>query len=191
MSGGLGGNAGFFDQDNVKGIEQLSGSGGDDVMRDLGSNRETWFLGGRGNDRLVASAFDGTTDYAFYSDLTNPADHIEVDLQWQTEYAIGVPGGTFVGNVGVFTGGILTEVDALEGISGIYASAGTMYSTARHGLSSTSLPTRAMTWSMVGADSTSSTTTEACAASRSRWHRLARRHSWRMTDMPLQGRIRF
>jgi Ca2+-binding RTX toxin-like protein len=126
---GRGSNTGYLEQDNgVRDIEQINGTAGGDVMRDIGSDREIYFLGGRGNDVLVGSAFDGTIDYAMYNDLTNA--HIEVDLDWQTEYSIGTPGNEFFGNLAVVsgnsiaTGGTVIEVDSLQGIGGIFGSSG-------------------------------------------------------------------
>jgi Ca2+-binding RTX toxin-like protein len=126
---GRGVNTGYFEQDSgVLDIEQINGTAGGDVMRDMGTDRETYFLGGRGNDMLVGSAFDGNIDYAMYNDLQNA--HIEVDLDWQTEYSIGAPGSQFFGNLAVVSGnsiangGTVTEVDSLQGIGGIFGSSG-------------------------------------------------------------------
>ncbi|MBL8337693.1 MAG: hypothetical protein JNM97_13040, partial [Rhodoferax sp.] len=127
---GRGVNTGYFEQDNgVLDIEQINGTAGNDVMRDLGADREIYFQGGRGNDSLVGSAFDGFIDYAMYNDLGNGL-HIEVDLDWQTEYQIGAPGSQFFGNLAVVSGntiangGSVTEVDHLQGIGGIFGSSG-------------------------------------------------------------------
>ena len=122
---GRGANTGYFEQDNgVITIDQINGTGGDDVIRDLGEDREMTFAPGRGNDVVVGSPFDGTLDFVWYSELTDPTQHIEVDLAQPGGFSIGPLGSAFIGNVGIFSGNSLVEVDALQGIGGIYGSSG-------------------------------------------------------------------
>jgi Ca2+-binding RTX toxin-like protein len=125
---GRGTNAGYNESDfGIFNIEQIDGTAGNDVIRDLGEGREIYFRGARGNDHLVGSPFDGVLDYAVYSDLTDSNVHIEVDLDWSFS---GYTSGGFTGNLAVVSGaalgsgGTLTEVDRLEGIGGILGSAG-------------------------------------------------------------------
>jgi Ca2+-binding RTX toxin-like protein len=130
---GLGTNSGFYEEDRLANIEQINGTAGDDVMRDLTRDQQIYFLGGRGNDHLVSSPFDEYLDFAYYTDLTDPNLHIEVDLQARDGFSIAAPGGTFEGNLAVISGGTVIEVDRLEGISGVFGSAGNdvMYGSGR------------------------------------------------------------
>ncbi len=123
-----GNNPATFEQDfGVIGVEQLNATGGDDVMRDLGDNREFNFAPGRGNDVVVGSPFDGYNDLAFYNEL-GAGFHIELDLDplQFNKYQIG----GFYGNLAVVsgntiaTGGAITEVDWLQGIQSIFATSG-------------------------------------------------------------------
>ncbi|EFK95491.1 Bifunctional hemolysin/adenylate cyclase precursor, partial [sediment metagenome] len=120
QTSGRGPNAGFFDSDNVIGVEQIDGTAGDDVLRDLGVDREIFFNGGRGNDIFVGSFYDGTIDFVRYDDLVDPNVRIEVDLSSSVEFQLG----NFIGNLVVYNGGDVVEIDDLVGIGGVFGSAG-------------------------------------------------------------------
>ena len=122
---GLGGISHFETDNSVTGIEQFNGTGGDDVMRDLGYDREINFNAGRGNDTVVGSVHDGFLDYMMYNDITDPLQHIEIDLAYENEYEI-FNGMYFVfGNAAVFnSAGQVTEVDWVQSIGGVYGSSG-------------------------------------------------------------------